>query len=128
MGGYVAHFFITTKVKELGIIIISGGSIIQTSLYIGIQTLIIEIIGILIGFVLGFISVPCYSYIINITLNVDLPLMDISLNALVLAGIFVVIQCFYSVLIGTGFCYRTTVTDLMNYNDKVSLDDTGFFR
>ncbi len=79
---YISNYYGTTKVRDIGIIGISGGSVEKTAIYIGVQNIILQGIGITIGLVLAVLSSPIYNYFIKINLEIERSILYISPEAI----------------------------------------------
>jgi len=123
MSCYAAYYLATTKVKELGIMGISGASILQTATYAGIQNVIIEVIGSAIGIVLGVICSPILNLIMSNIFDMNNAIWNISLENIGLTLLIIIIQIVFSILVATGFSYRNSISDLLDYDRKNFIDD-----
>ena len=125
---YISNYYGTTKVRDIGIIGISGGAVEKTAIYIGVQNIILQGIGIIIGLLLAVLSSPIYNYFIKINLEIERPILYISPEAIGLTIVVIIIEFVMSVLVSTGFCYRRTILELMNYNRTTFERDKRLFK
>jgi len=128
MSCYVAYYLATTKVKELGVLGISGASIIQTGTYAGLQNIIIEVIGSVIGLVLGVILSPILNLIMSNIFNMDKDIWNISFQCMWLTILIIIIQIIFSIMVAAGFAYRNSISDLLDYDKKNFVDDTRLIK
>lgn len=127
MSGYVSYYFITSKTKEVGVIGISGGSVIHTALYLSIQNILIEIIGAVIGLVVGLAISPLYNLVVKSNLNIDGG-ANISSAAIKLTLGWIFIQACYALTVGIGYAYRKTIRELMVEENTALAEDKRLLR
>lgn len=116
---YVSNYYGTTKMRDIGIIEISGGSVEKTAIYIGTQNIILQGIGIIIGIVLAVVFSPIYNFLLKINLGLEGNIFHVSAEAIGLTILVIIIEFAMSILVSVGFCYRRTILELMNYDKTI---------
>lgn len=120
MIGYASYYFIISKTKEVGVIAVSGGSVINTGAYLSAQNSIVQLIGSITGVGLGI-------GVAHILLNYfykSIGIEDgviISTKAMSVTIYIIIIQFIYTLVAGVGYAYRKTISELMV--DNVTLFD-----
>ena len=128
LGCYVSYYFSHTKTKELGIIGISGGSVVHTALYLSTQNLIINGVGAVIGIIGGLIISPIYMLIARNNLSPLIKVFHVTPTALGLTVATVLIECTISLYISTGYCYRKSIKELLVEKERVLAEDKRAFK
>lgn len=121
---YVESYFLTKKAKQIAVIRLSGGSVIHTSIFLGIQNLIIEALGAVLGLVLGVIVSPLYAGTIKSNINSNfVDAINISSEAIIVTLVIIGIKFLLSLLLVVGFSYRKSITELLSLEKTVFEED-----
>lgn len=128
MSSYVSYYFITSKTQEIGVIGISGGSVAHTAVYLGIQNILIEVIGAVIGIIVGLALSPLYMLLVKYNLGANVATFKVASSAIYLTIAWVVIQAMSAIVVGVGYAYKKTVRELMVEQKAVISEDKRTFK
>lgn len=119
MIGYASYYFFINKTKEVGVISISGGSVLHTGLYLSAQNSIIQCVGSILGVTIGVAISPFIMRYIYNGIGLELVGSGISSEAVGITIGIVVLEFIYTLVSGVGYAYRKTIRELMV--DQVTL-------
>lgn len=117
-------YYVLAKTKDVSIVLMSGASVYQVGAYLFIQSTIIMLLAIPLGFMISYALVPIVNGIFFAAFNYQGDLNYISSNTLVATAIILFVEIGWCTLLNVGYCYRTSINKMVSAN--VQIESFGF--
>ncbi|MGG7178755.1 hypothetical protein ACQPU1_14230 [Clostridium paraputrificum] len=106
-------YFIYGKTKELAIAVLSGRSVYKVGGILTVQNAVLGIIGITLGLILGFTTMPIVNKIAYMSLGRSGDTSAFSITGFTLTIAIIVLQFIMMILVDMGYVYRREIVDLI---------------
>lgn len=118
-------FYVFAKSKDISVVLMSGASVYQAGIYLLLQSIIIMMIAIPLGFVISYILVPVINGMMTLVFDYSGSIDYISHDALVATAIILLFEVGWCTLLNMGYCYRTSVNSLAKSNIEIEKFSLG---
>lgn len=118
-------FYVFAKSKDISVVLMSGASVYQAGIYLLLQSIIIMMIAIPLGFVISYILVPVINGMMPLVFDYSGSIDYISHDALVATAIILLFEVGWCTLLNMGYCYRTSVNSLAKSNIEIEKFSLG---
>lgn len=112
-------FYVSSKSKDISITLMSGASVYQTGIYLFIQSFVIMLFAIPLGFLLGYLLIPLVNTLFASMFVYQGDIFYLSSQTVVATTIILLFEVVWCTLLNMGYCYRSTVTNLMSSTIKI---------
>ncbi|MFQ9923810.1 MAG: FtsX-like permease family protein [Beduini sp.] len=120
LGFYAFQFIYQEQSKRIAVFRIGGVSAAKIILFLFMYLFPIILTAILIGLILGFISVQLLNYIIFSFSEAAYPGIQFSVEGIVITIIILLIQMVYYIILILGFVVRNEIKDILYYSNNGS--------
>lgn len=118
-------FYVFAKSKDISVVLMSGASVYQAGIYLLLQSIIIMMIAIPLGFLISYILVPVINGMMTLVFDYSGSIDYISHDALVATAIILLFEVGWCTLLNMGYCYRTSVNSLAKSNIEIEKFSLG---
>lgn len=115
---YVNSQYMDYKRRELGLLYLVGRNLVDISMYLLFQYLIIFVVVIPLGFCLGAIFLPIIYAFIAQQFQFTMNIIHYNSIGAIETMVFFLTKVMYLILINIGFTYRNQIIEIMNRTDK----------
>lgn len=112
-------FYVSSKSKDISITLMSGASVYQTGMYLFIQSFVIMLFAIPLGFFLGYLCIPIVNSLFASMFIYQGDIFYLSSKTLVATTVILLFEVGWCTLLNMGYCYRSTITNLMSSTVKI---------
>ena len=117
-------YYVLAKTKDVSIVLMSGASVYQVGIYLFIQSTIIMLLAIPLGFLISYALVPLVNGVFATAFNYAGDLNYISKNTLIATSVILLCEIGWCTLLNMGYCYRTSINKMVSAN--VQMENYGF--
>lgn len=107
------NFFLLTKTKDLGIMMMSGCNLVKVGKFLIVQNFAVILLTAPLGGILGLCISPLLNYIIYSAMNIQAPIFAFNWIALGETVFTVFMVCVWLVILDSGFVYRCDSLDAL---------------
>lgn len=118
-------YYVMAKTKDVSIVLMSGASVYQVAAYLFIQSTIIMLLAIPLGFLISYILVPVINSIFFTAFSYQGDLNYISNNTLIATAIILFCEIGWCTLLNVGYCYRTNINKMLSDSVKIESFNLG---
>lgn len=121
-------YFLKTKTKEFAVFTLSGATNLKATLYLIIQTFLIMIIAIPLGFLIGYVFAVMSRIVMSYCFSMKISYWQMSIETLINTFITIIVILFVMIMCSSGYIYRHNILALFNETREVSFKDKRLFR
>ncbi len=115
--------YIKRRAKEIGFVILNGGSLIDVMKYLMYMTGRCYFISLIIGTLIAIVLMPIISYIMNFSNGKEISLFSLNLEALGISLIYIVMQYILLIILNISFVVKREVIELLNIERTIDISD-----
>lgn len=112
-------FYVSHKAKEVSIILLSGASVYQAGIFLFIQSFIIMIFAIPLGFIIGYALIPFVNMIFASAFVYQGDLFYLSKETIIATTIILLFEVGWCTLLNMGYCYRSSINKMLSTGTKI---------
>lgn len=123
------NYYVSNKSKEISIILMSGASVYQVGIYLFLQVFIIMLCAIPFGWFVGYLMIPLINAVFSSTFVYEGQLFYLAKETNIATAIILGFEIFWCSLLNLGYCVRSTISAILNGENKVTLAGSlGFMK
>lgn len=112
-------YYVLAKTKDVSIVLMSGASVYQVGIYLLLQSTIIMLLAIPLGFIISYALIPVVNQVLLIAFDYSGNLHYVSSESLIATAIILFCEIGWCTLLNMGYCYRTSINKMVRADVKI---------